>query len=280
MGGSMSPLVSVVIPVYNRSELVGRAIRSVLAQTWVDFEVIVVDDASDDGTPERIRDEFGEQVRLLVQERNRGVSAARNCGVSAGCGEWMAFLDADDEWLPEKLAKQLAALRASGLAVCHTDEIWIRNGVRVNPPKQYRKQGGDIFAQALQVCCMCPSSLVIRRDLLRDVGMFDEELPVCEDYDLFLRLTARHQVACVDEKLVLKYGGHEDQLSRAFPALDRFRVQALDKLLGEMIELDEERREAARQTLLEKARIVLGGARKRNNLELAEMMEAYLDRWQ
>lgn len=276
----MSPLVSVIIPVYNRKELVVRAIRSVLAQTWTDFELIAVDDASQDGTSERIQGEFGEQVRLLVRQQNGGVSAARNSGVSVAGGEWVAFLDADDEWLPEKLEKQLLALRASGLAICHTDEIWIRDGVRVNPPKQYRKQGGDIFARALQVCCMCPSSLVIDRDLLMNVGMFDEGLPVCEDYDLFLRLTAHHQVAYVDDRLVVKYGGHPDQLSRAFPALDRFRVYALDKLLGELAELEAQRREAARQTLLGKARIVLGGARKRNNRELSEMMERYLDRWQ
>jgi glycosyltransferase involved in cell wall biosynthesis len=274
------PAVSVVLPVYNRRELVGRAIHSVLEQSCVDWELIAIDDASDDGTPELIAGEFGDRVRLLVQEQNRGVSAARNRGIEAAIGEWVAFLDSDDEWLPEKLERQLNELRRTGLEVCHTDEIWVRNGVRVNPPDQYRKRGGDLFEQALSVCCMCPSSLLIRRDLLESLGMFDEKLPACEDYELFLRLTARRRVAYVDETLVVKYGGHPDQLSRAFFAMDRFRVYGLDRLLCEVEDLEEGRREAAREVLLRKARIVRNGAHKRENSELEREMGIYIDRWE
>lgn len=277
---STSPAVSAIIPVYNRRELVGRAIRSVLEQSYGDWELIAIDDASEDGTPERIAEEFGDRIRLLVQERNRGVSAARNRGIEAATGEWVAFLDSDDEWRPRKLERQLAELRRTGLEVCHTDEIWIRNGVRVNPPDQYRKRGGDLFEQALSVCCMCPSSLLIRRDLFASLGMFDEKLPACEDYELFLRLTPRQQVAYVDQKLVVKYGGHADQLSSAFIAMDRFRVYGLDRLLREVGDLGEERREAARQMLLKKVRIVHGGARKRENRELEREMGVYLTRWE
>jgi glycosyltransferase involved in cell wall biosynthesis len=274
------PTVSVIIPAHDRRSLIGRAVRSVLAQTFREFEVIVVDDASGDGTPEQVRATFGDQVRLLVQAENRGVSAARNRGISAARGEWLAFLDSDDEWLPEKLERQLDALRASKLRACHTDEIWIRRGVKVNPPARYRKRGGDLFFQALRVCCICPSSLVIRQALCAEVGLFDEHLPVCEDYEFFLRLTAGQPVAYVDEKLVVKYGGHADQLSRAFYAMDRFRVYALDRLLDRRPELGEERREAARSALLEKARIVRAGARKRGNRELMQQMESYLERWE
>ena len=271
-------MISVIIPVYNRREVVGRAIRSVLAQTWTEREVIVVDDGSEDGSGDSIRAAFGSSVRLLVQPRNRGVSAARNRAIEAARGEWLAFLDSDDEWLPTKLEKQMEALRATRLAVCHTEEIWIRRGVRVNPRKHHRKTGGDIFLEALPRCIMSPSSILLHRDVLERVGPFDETLPVCEDYDLFLRIAWRYRVAFLEEPLLVKYGGHEDQLSRAYPAMDRFRVRALDKLL-QSAELSPGRREAARRVLLEKAGIVCNGARKRNNLDLLAEMEPYLERW-
>ena len=272
-------MISVIIPVYNRREVVGRAIRSVLAQTWTEREVIVVDDGSDDGSGEVIGAVFGSAVRLLVQPRNRGVSAARNRAMEAARGEWLAFLDSDDEWLPTKLEKQMEALQATRLAVCHTEEIWIRRGVRVNPRKHHRKTGGDIFLQALPRCIMSPSSILLHRDVLERVGPFDETLPVCEDYDLFLRMAWRYRVAFLEEPLLVKYGGHEDQLSRAYPAMDRFRVRALDKLLQSAEDLSPGKREAARRVLLEKAGIVCNGARKRNNLALLGEMEPYLERW-
>ena len=273
------PSVSVVMPVFNRRELVGRAIHSVLGQTWKDFELIVVDDASDDGTPNCIKEEFGDRLTLLVLPENRGVSAARNRAIEAACGEWLAFLDSDDEWLPQKLERQMAALRESGLKICHSDEIWIRRGVRVNPHKHHQKFGGDIFLKALPLCCMSPSSIIIHRDVFAKVGLFDESLPACEDYEFFLRIVCRYEVAYVEEKLIVKYGGHDDQLSHAYYAMDRFRVYALDRLLGETPELEEEKREAARQMLLKKARIVCNGARKRDNVELLERMETYSERW-
>ncbi len=273
-------MISVIIPVYNRRQVVGRAIRSVLAQTWTEREVVVVDDCSDDGGPAWIRSQFGAAVRLLVQPRNRGVSAARNRAIEAARGEWLAFLDSDDEWLPPKLEKQMEALRAARLQVCHTDEIWVRRGVRVNPHKHHRKFGGDIFLKALPRCIMSPSSILLHRDVLKHVGCFDETLPVCEDYDLFLRLAWRYRVAFLEEPLLVKYGGHEDQLSRAYFAMDRFRVRALDKLLLQAVDLSPEKREAARLVLLEKARIVCKGAQKRNNHALLEEMEPYLERWQ
>ena len=146
-------MFSVVIPVYNRRALVGRAIRSVLAQQGADFEVIVVDDASDDGTPEQVREEFGSAVKIVILAENSGVSAARNRGIAAAEGEWIALLDSDDEWLPNKLARQAESLHESGLLVCHTDEIWIRNGVRINPhqtPPEIRRRH---FLQSLALVC-------------------------------------------------------------------------------------------------------------------------------
>ena len=273
-------MFSVVIPVYNRRALVGRAIRSVLAQQGADFEVIVVDDASDDGTPEQVREEFGSAVKIVILEENSGVSAARNRGIAAAEGEWIALLDSDDEWLPNKLARQAAALRESGLLVCHTDEIWIRNGVRVNPHKHHQKFGGDIFYKALPLCVMSPSSIAIHRRVFADIGMFDECLPACEDYEFWLRIACRYEVVYLAEQLIRKYGGHADQLSQAHYAMDRFRVYALDKLLREESQLAPERVAAAQAMLLRKARIVWRGAVKHDNAELQQQMRDYLARWQ
>ena len=276
-------MISVIIPVYNRRELIGRAIDSVLAQSWADFELIIVDDGSDDGTAEHVEERYGDEprVRLLKQATNCGVSAARNAGIESAVGDWLAFLDSDDEWRPEKLERQEQALIDSGLLVCHTDEIWIRNGVRVNPHKHHQKQGGRIFLQALPLCAMSPSSILLQRSVFDAVGPFDESMPACEDYDLFLRLTCRFDVHFLDEQLVVKYGGHADQLSRAHFAMDRFRVRALDRVLLESkMHLSAEERDAAVEMLLKKARIVYKGALRHENEHLAQSMGGFIQRWE
>lgn len=260
----------------------GRAVESVLAQTCTDFEILVVDDGSNDGTGEFLLDEFGQHgdVRVLRCDANDGVSAARNSGLALARGEWMAFLDSDDEWKPRKLERQMEALNECGLKVCHTEEIWIRNGVRVNPHKHHRKYGGRIFLRALPLCVMSPSSIVIHRSVFDRIGHFDESLPACEDYDFFLRLTCRYDVVYLEEELMVKYGGHEDQLSRAHYAMDRFRVKALNRILEENAPLTDQERETARRTLVKKARIVHDGALRRGNSELAASMKVYLERWE
>ncbi len=270
---------SVIIPVFNRAQWIGRAIRSVLAQGVDDCEVIVVDDASEDDTVGVVKEAFGDAVRMVELAQNSGVSAARNRGIEVARGEWLAFLDSDDEWLADKVLKQRRALAESGLPVCHTDEIWMRNGVRVNPHKHHQKYGGDIFLRALPLCVMSPSSIAIHREVFEQVGLFDETLPACEDYELWLRIAARWSVCYVPEKLIVKYGGHADQLSQAHYAMDRFRVYALDKLLQEAPQLALEKRAAARQMLLRKAGIVRRGALKHDNVELAKCMAAYIEEW-
>ena len=280
-GPAAAAMISVIIPVHDRKDLVGRAIRSVLAQTERDFELIVVDDGSADGTPECVLAEFGDDdLALLRLPECRGVSAARNHGLAAARGEWIAFLDSDDEWRPAKLEKQMAGLHSSGLFVCHTDETWIRNGVRVNPHKHHRKYGGWIFRLALPLCVMSPSSIVVHRTVFEAIGTFDEALPACEDYDFFLRLTCRYEVLYLEEELIVKYGGHDDQLSRAHHAMDRFRITALDRILRDPdAPLREEDREEATRILLKKVRIVRGGAEKRGNTELLAAMDEYTGRW-
>lgn len=269
--------VSVVIPTFDRASVLPRALDSVMAQTHSPAEVIVVDDGSTDDTVELVERGFP-GVRLLRQE-NLGVSAARNRGIGACQGEWIALLDSDDEWRPEKLQRQLAALRdRPELQICHTDEIWIRKGRRVNQRRIHAKHGGWIFEHCLPLCAMSPSSIVIHHSVFEDVGLFDEELPACEDYDLWLRICSRHPVLYVDEPLVVKYGGHQDQLSSRIWGLDRFRIRALEKVLREG-SLSAADRASAGATLLEKIGIYLTGARKRGRAAEVEEYEAKRARW-
>ena len=269
--------ISVVIPSYNRAPVLGRALASVLAQSEPSAEILVVDDGSTDDTAALLARRFP-QVRHLRQAHG-GVSRARNTGIAASRCEWLAFLDSDDEWLPRRLAVQRRALEARPqYRVCHSDEIWIRRGRRVNPMRKHAKQGGWIFRHCLPRCVISPSSVLLHRSVLERVGGFDETLPACEDYDLWLRLCAGYPVLYCHEPLIVKYGGHADQLSRRHWGMDRFRVQALERILTTTA-LDPGDRAAALEMLLEKAGIVLQGARRRGNEALVREYEARLGRY-
>ncbi len=270
----MESTVSVVVPTFNRRELVASALASVRAQTRPADEVLLVDDGSTDGTAAMVEERFPE-VRLLRQE-NAGVSAARNRGVRAAKGRWVAFLDSDDEWLPAKLERQLAALAADPESrLCHTEEIWIRNGVRVNPGRRHQKAGGRIFRRCLPLCAISPSAALIERATLLELGLFDEDLPACEDYDLWLRYTCRYPVAFVDEPLVVKRGGHPDQLSRSVPALDRYRIRALLRILQDG-PLEAGDRRAAERELERKLTIYGAGAARRGRHDEVAALTAEL----
>jgi glycosyltransferase involved in cell wall biosynthesis len=269
--------ISVVIPTYNRCELLRRALLSVFSQTLLPAEVAVIDDGSTDGTNDMIRKEFP-QVAYYCQE-NCGVSSARNLGIHSTTGDWLAFLDADDEWLPEKLIKQTAALTANPESkVCHTEEIWIRNGVRVNPAKKYAKRGGWIFTQCLPLCAMSPSTIMIHRSVFEDIGLFDTRFPVCEDYELWLRITANYPVLLIEEPQIKKYGGHADQLSQKLWGMDRFRIHALQKII-DTGQLANENQQAAVNMLLKKAGIYLNGLRKRGKTDETNYYQDLIKRY-
>ena len=264
--------ISVIIPTYNRASTLPRALDSVLRQTLPAAEILVVDDGSSDGTSGLIMERYP-QCRYLSQP-NRGVSSARNLGIESAGEEWIALLDSDDAWLPDKLQRQADALEQQGeYRLCHTEEIWIRNGVRVNAMKKHAKQGGHIFRNCLPLCVISPSSALLHRTLFDELGLFDTDLPACEDYDLWLRICAREAVLFLDQPLIIKHGGHEDQLSRKHWGMDRFRIQALEKIVNSGI-LEEGDRIAAVQTLIEKLRIFSQGAEKRGNLTVAERYRA------
>ena len=268
----MSPRVSVIIPTYNRWPLLGDAIDSVLGQSFPSFELVVVDDGSTDETPARLA-KYGERLRVISQP-NRGVSAARNRGVLAAQAPYVALLDSDDLWLPDKLRQQSEFMLADPeVGICQTNELWIRNGRRVNPKAKHSKPSGDIFRRSLELCLVSPSAVMIKKALLDEIGGFDESLPVCEDYDLWLRLSVDHKVPLIASALVIKRGGH-DQLSRSVWGMDRYRVIALQKLLRSGITGD--KRQATLAVLTRKLEILANGARKRGVAAMAHEYEAAL----
>ncbi len=254
--------------------MTAEAIDSVLAQTFTDFELIVVDDGSTDGTA-AVVERYGGRVVSLRQD-NRGVSAARNRGLDEARGEFIALLDSDDLWMPAKLEAQMRFFRQNEDAViCQTQETWVRGGRRVNPKAYHAKQSGDIFAVSLERCMVSPSAVMFRRSLTDVVGRFDERLPACEDYDLWLRVSCRFPVHLIDEQLIVKRGGRPDQLSACIPALDRYRIEAIRKLLAEGV-LTPEQHALAHGMLVHKARIYLNGCKKRGNVQEAERIEALM----
>ena len=255
--------VSVVVPTFNRAHLITRALQSVVSQTYRPLDLIVVDDGSTDDTCERVRTDYPHAT--LLSQSNQGVSAARNRGLSVAQGDWIAFLDSDDTWCESKIEQQLQALAKEPQSrICHTDEVWIRNGVRVNPMNKHLKSGGNIFKQCLPRCVISPSAVLLHRSVFEDFGSFDEELPACEDYDLWLRLCAKLPVTYLPEKLVVKYGGHDDQLSKKYWGMDRFRIASLEKLIrsGTLTNIQIE---SAANEMLIKLDVYLQGARRRNH---------------
>ena len=261
------PLVSVIIPTFNRGYCVAESIRSVLAQG--ELELIVVNDGSKDTTVKELASFPTIQVINLTE--NHGVSYARNKGLERARGSLICFLDSDDLWEEGKLKAQVQwmQLHPECMAV-YTDEIWIRNGVRVNPMKKHQKYSGDIFRQCLPLCIVSPSSVMLRKSVLDEVGGFDELMPVCEDYDLWLRIAARYPFKFLKEKLILKHGGHRDQLSRKYWGMDRWRIYALDKLLrGD--DLNMQQREWVTEMLINKSSILIQGFEKRGKTEEARV---------
>jgi len=272
------PEVSVIIPTFNRAAWIPNAVDSVLNQTFRDFELIVVDDGSTDNTPEAL-ERFSSRITIVAQP-NRGVSSARNAGIRFSTGKYICFLDSDDLWKPRKLDIQLAAMsHHSEYKISYTDEIWIRNGRWANPKKRHQKYSGWIFPHLLPLCLISPSSIMIERSVMDDVGLFDESLPAGEDYDLWLRIGSRYPILFIPEKLIVKHGGHPDQLSQKYWGLDRFRVRSILKVL-ENTELSPENEQAAREMLVAKCRILANGSEKRGKLGDARYYQKLAETWE
>jgi glycosyltransferase involved in cell wall biosynthesis len=273
---SSNPCISVIIPTYNRCWILKEAIDSVLSQKFTDFELIVVDDGSNDGTA-ALLSAYGAQITIFHQE-NRGVSAARNVGILIAKGKYIAFLDSDDIWMPEKLSCQVEFFQSDTQAgICQTDEIWIRNNVRVNPKNRHKKPSGMIFEPSLQLCLVSPSAVMIKKSLFDEIGLFNEAFPACEDYDLWLRIALYHPIYLIDRRLVVKRGGHDDQLSRN-PGLDRYRIQSILNIL-ESHRLTPRYQQAAVDVLIEKCRIYADGCIKRGRADEAGFYRQIMSRF-
>lgn len=271
------PLISVIIPTYNRGWILRDAIESVLNQDYKHFELIVVDDGSTDNTS-AILSEYGNSI-LRIHQENRGVSAARNAGIYLAKGELIAFLDSDDIWLPKKLSVQATFFYSVPDAmICQTEEIWIRHGIRVNPKKKHQKLSGRIFEASLQRCLISPSAVMVRRKLFDDIGLFDERFPACEDYDLWLRVTSKYPVHLIKTPLIVKRGGHADQLSKE-PGLDRYRIQSIHNILQSNNHLSDNERNRAIQILIEKCHIYIDGCLKRGKIDEAQFYMTLLKKY-
>jgi glycosyltransferase involved in cell wall biosynthesis len=285
-------MISVVIPTWNRAWSIRRAVDSVLIQQGVDFELIVVDDGSDDGTKELLaellearladsreaksretesreadsreaKSREAEKIVYLRNDERRGVSAARNLGIGVARGDLIALLDSDDEWLPGKLSAQAKYMaERPDLMFSQCQERWVRDGRRVNPGLRHRKKEGDIFLESLALCLISPSAVIVRKRLFDEVGLFDEELAAAEDYDLWLRALLKYPVGLLDRELIIRHGGRPDQLSAA-PGLDRYRALSLKKLLASPEALGPERERAVRAELARREEIFTRGRSKR-----------------
>ena len=269
--------VSVVIPCFNRKKTLSRSIDSVVNQTYKPSEIIIVDDGSTDGTRDFILNSYP-NIKYFFQPK-KGVSSARNKGIRESSFDWVAFLDSDDEWLPQKLEKQINQLgKHSEIFISHTNEIWIRNGVRVNQMKKHQKYGGYIFDKCLDICRISPSSVLIHKKVLKDVGVFDETLQVCEDYDLWLRITSKYSVLFERELLIVKYGGHKDQLSKVKEGIEQFRIQSLEKILA-LNHLTEDQFIMTKNMLVRKLSIYAKGLEKRNKFDELALVKKKILNW-
>ena len=270
--------ISIVIPTYNRCELLKRAINSVLDQTIDVREIIIVDNGSTDNTYEMISTLFPE-IRYIY-EKKKGVSIARNLGIKNCNSTWIAFLDSDDSWMPHKLEKQLFFINNMNkkYRLIHTNEIWYKNNKFQNQLKKHIKSGGDIFKKSLQLCCISPSSAFIKKEVFDDYGFFDESLEVCEDYDMWIRITSKEEVGFLDNPLVVKYGGHDDQLSKKYWGMDRFRIKSLEKNLKNNW-FTAEQKKSVFNILIKKLSILSNGAKKRDNEEIYRKYKDKLNYW-
>jgi len=273
-----TPSISVIIPTLNRCAILPRALDSILSQTVLVDEIIVIDNGSTDRTIPMLESEYPRVI--ILNEKKRGVSAARNKGINYAKGTWIALVDSDDAWLPLKLEKQLQhSEKNQGHRLIHTDEVWYRYGKQVNQSKKHEKSGGDIFEQCLRLCCISPSSTFIHKSLFEDIGRFDEDLPACEDYDLWLRICAREEVLYVNEPLTVKHSDCPNQLSKQYWGMDRFRIMSLEKILSQKF-LRKNQERATLRILVQKIKIMINGAIKRDNKSIIKLYSPKLEKWE
>jgi len=262
--------ISVVIPTYNREKVLVRALQSVADQNLACDEIIVVDDGSTDST-KKLVEEFAavsaSEVHYLYQE-NKGPAAARNYGIRTARYHFLAFLDSDDHWNKNKLKLQFQALEANPeLMISHTREKWFRRGKHLNQKKKHRPGNGDIFAHCLQLCAVGMSTVMLRKELFEQTGVFNEKFRCCEDYDLWIRTSSKHLFLLLDKALTIKEGGRKDQVSFQYRVgMDKLRIASIQDLLKSKT-LDSDQRTLALIELNKKCRVYGKGCLKHDKIE-------------
>ena len=294
--------VDIIIPSYNRKKFLKRAVDSVQNQNWPNWNLWIVDDGSTDSctniyanlfkndssenfigysanqiTDGSVQSPKGcfhrNKIKIIKWKINRGVSYARNQGLQRTTADWIAFLDSDDEWLPQKLEKQMEyAEKNPQYPLIHCNEIWLKNGKVLNQKKKHKKQGGRVFIPSVHLCCISPSAVLIKRSLFEELGLFREDFPVCEDYEFWLRVTSRYDVGFLGEPLLIKHGGHEDQLSKKYFGMDYWRLKALFPYLHDK-NLSLAERQTVQQECVKKLQILMKGYEKYNNIDKQKEIE-------
>lgn len=270
----LKPFFSVIIPTYNRYDFLNIAIKSVLTQTFTNFELIIVDDGSNDNTKDMIT-KIDDSRLSYIYQTNQGVSKARNTGLAQAKGEFICFLDSDDRFRKEKLEITYDYIKNyPDYKIFHTEEIWYRRGTILTQKVEHKKPSGRVFAQALRLCCISISTVAVNHEVFTELGNFDISMPACEDYDFWLRVTNKYPVFLIPEYLTIKEGGYPDQQSSKYPAMDKFRIYALNKIInsGNLLAKDYA---LAQEELSRKADIYIAGALKRGKLDEVKNLEKY-----
>ena len=263
--------ITAIIPTYNRHEKTVRAIESILNQTKPVDEILVIDDGSDETFMFECNS-LKTSLRVLRHDSNKGVSAARNTGIRSSRNDWLAFLDSDDEWCPLKIEKQIQDQNSNPkILFFYTEENWLRNGKIVNKKKHQKKHSGRIFEECLKQCFIGASTLLLHKSVFDEVGLFDTKLTVCEDYDFWIRASHKFEIHFNDKPLINKYGGHEDQLSTKYIAMDYYRLLSLIKIL-KTLDLSLKEREIVQEHIDTKFEILKSGAKKHMNVKLLEKL--------
>ena len=256
-----------IIPTFNREKHLLSAISSIKNQTHNIDEVLVIDDGSTDDT-QKILNKIS-KIKVIKTE-NLGVSHARNIGIKESKNRWIAFLDSDDIWIQDKIEKQINLHKENqNILFSHTGERWIRDGKRVKYPKSLKKPQGECFLQNISTCKIATSSVLMHKSIFDDIGYFDEKLKVCEDYDLWLRVTQKYTIGLIDEELIVKNAGHK-QLSSSIFAIDRYHIYSLQKFLNSKFANE------AKQEIIKKCNILIKGAKKHQNQKILEIYSKVL----
>ena len=274
-----NPFFSIIIPSYNRADFLKIAINSVLSQTSHDYELIIVDDGSTDNTRKVVLSHINslgsesadkKSKLIYIYQDHQGVAKARNKGILKSTGKFICFLDSDDRFRVEKLQRTYYYIKKNPeYKIFHTEEIWYRNGKLLSQKIYHKKPSGNVFKNAAELCCVSISTAAIKKDIFTKIGVFDESLPACEDYDFWLRAASSFPVFLIPEHMTIKQGGHPDQQSQKYPAMDKFRIYSLKKILKKK-GLSSVNYNIAYTVLKNKCRIYIQGALKRGKTNEAK----------